>query len=577
MNIHRNIGPDLVPLHLFLAMLLAFSSGCGQSDVEDRPPVSIRLTSVRENRDATWSPDGKRIAFASNREGTAYDIYVIEVPEDTLATPEDVERTAVNLTRSGSFDRYPIWSPDGQWIAYLSTGGEGTEIWVVSSDGKETRTITRDGMPKDGMVCWSPDGTQIAFGMVEGDHNVWVVDLSTGEERRLTSDPAKDWLPAWSPDGLSIAFASDRAGSGDIYVFDRASGALRRVVDWPSDEMSPYWSPDGRWIAFTSWAEGNWDVWVVPASGGQAVRITRTPESEFVPRWSPDGRWIACNRVSERELHLVSIPDGALRRIAFPRDILGLWGLAWSPDGAYMAFAGMRSADRRDVLGTIHLSDGTVAQLATMSAYYLSWSPDGSEIAFTSSKSGNADIWTVPSSEGRPRQITIDRADDWRPSWSPDGSEIAFVSDRGGSLDIWAIPSTGGNPRRIASGEEDAYGPSWSPDGRWIAFATGEEIRKVSAEGGIAIQVASVQDGFPSSISWLEDGRTLRYFTRDRDGRISLYEVPASGGNPSRVMRFSEELGWPEGYALSPDGRTFAAVPRNRVDIWMLEVPSRFR
>lgn len=92
MNTQRTIGPDLVLLPLLLAMLLGLSCGHRGNDAEDRWLVSLRLTSIRENRDATWSPDGKRIAFASNRERATYDIYVVEVPEDTLSTPEDVER-----------------------------------------------------------------------------------------------------------------------------------------------------------------------------------------------------------------------------------------------------------------------------------------------------------------------------------------------------------------------------------------------------------------------------------------------------------------------------------------------------
>jgi Tol biopolymer transport system component len=271
-----------------------------------------------------------------------------------------------------------------------------------------------------------------------------------------------------------------------------------------------------------------------------------------------------------------------IRRISFPQDILSVWSqsLVWGPEGKQIIFGGIRNADRREMIGTIDLSNGAITQLAMMSASNLSRSPDGSKIAFTSNRSGNADIWVVSSSGGRPRQITIDRAEDWGPAWSPDGTEITFASDREGSFDLWAIPSTGGNPRRITSGEKGTYGASWSPDGRWIAFVASGEIRKVPAEGGISSRLASVslkEGDFLLSTAWSQDSRLVRYITGERDDRTSLWEVPASGGRPSRLVRFPKELGLPDAYALSPDEKMFAAVRPTWIDIWMVKVPQAVR
>ena len=153
---------------LSIGIVIVFIPSCAW---KEKPGLRIvrefRLTSVGENRDVSWSPDGRKLAFSSDR-GGHYDIWVVEAPQDTGWSPEDLNLR--NLTRDRAFDRYPVWSPDGRWIAYVSTHGDSTEIWAVPSEGGEPRRVTYDGDYKNGLICWSPDGRFIAFGrMREGE------------------------------------------------------------------------------------------------------------------------------------------------------------------------------------------------------------------------------------------------------------------------------------------------------------------------------------------------------------------------------------------------------------------------
>lgn len=97
-------------------------------------------------------------------------------------------------------------------------------------------------------------------------------------------------------------------------------------------------------------------------------------------------------------------------------------------------------------------------------------SPDGKRIVLSSDRSGNPDLWIMPTDGGEMTQLTTDPTPDWFPSWSPDGSEIAFYAYRSGNRHIWVMPAGGGVARQVTLGESEDYHPVWSPDGERIAF-----------------------------------------------------------------------------------------------------------
>jgi len=172
-----------------------------------------------------WSPDGRKIAFTSNRDGNE-DIYVVDVEGGGL----------VNLTRSRGTDRKPVWSPDGRLIAFRGDRDGNGEVYVMNADGSAQRRLTRNPAPDNGPV-WSPDGRRILFQRALGD--IWVMNRDGSGQRNLTPDvrPARiawDWSPAWSPDGRLIAFLSERDNTRKVYVMTAAGGepaALGEFVD----------------------------------------------------------------------------------------------------------------------------------------------------------------------------------------------------------------------------------------------------------------------------------------------------------------------------------------------------------
>lgn len=236
----------------------------------------------------SWSPDGTRLAVAIAPVGEpSSDIYVLD--------GTTYERTP--LVEHQNDDMSPAWSPDGEWIAFVSNRANDYRVYRVRSDGTDVQQLTfgadrhhvGDGLPADWLGSWSPDGAQIAFfSDSDGDQEVYVMDADGGNPTQLTDDAATDVMPVWSPDKEWIAFASDRGGDFGVYRMRPDGSGAHAVVDGPGNEFGPTWSPDGQYLAY-SWDEGGTSasIYVVPAGGGSAVKLSASEGHETGPKWSP--------------------------------------------------------------------------------------------------------------------------------------------------------------------------------------------------------------------------------------------------------------------------------------------------
>ena len=180
------------------------------------------------------------------------------------------------LTDGDDFN--PAWSPDGKKIAY----DDGSNIYISSVDpfNPQVFKITHDGI-RNQSPTWSPDGAQIGFvSILDGNENIFAIDVSGRNRIRLTNDPADDSHPDWSPDGGQIAFMSHRHGTWDIFVVDTKTFVETQLTDSQGDYREPSWSPDGAKIAM-----GEGDIYVINADGTNLTNITNSPEHETSPDW----------------------------------------------------------------------------------------------------------------------------------------------------------------------------------------------------------------------------------------------------------------------------------------------------
>lgn len=219
------------------AWLVAESDERGFSDLVRMAPGAepMRLTSEPQGSfEPAVSPDGKRIAFVSSRDGDP-EIYVMDVSD-----PGGARR----LTAFHKEDGAPRWSPDGRWIAFISNREGRGRVYLIRPDGTDTRALS---------------GT-----------------ADTGYERDL----------AWRPDSRALAFVGRHdSGKTRIWVAPVDGGAPVAITDGGNRDDQPVWSPDGRYITFVSERDGNTDLYLMRADGGAQTRLTRAPGADWLPRW----------------------------------------------------------------------------------------------------------------------------------------------------------------------------------------------------------------------------------------------------------------------------------------------------
>ncbi len=227
----------------------------------------------------TWSPDGSRIAFVSDRDGNQ-DIWVMDSDGQNLA----------NLTHEAAKDYSPAWSPDGQWIAFASVRDVPYwELYLMRPDGSDVQRLTWWEDASDWSPTWSPDGMRLAFASKrDGNWEIYLMDRDGSNLVRLTKNPADDTNPAWSPDGSRIAFESARDGYTDIYVMPVGGGEAVNLTSLPwATDLGPTWSPDGGRIAFYSDRDGDWDIYVMASDGSEPVKLTSDATNDQLPAWRP--------------------------------------------------------------------------------------------------------------------------------------------------------------------------------------------------------------------------------------------------------------------------------------------------
>ena len=249
-------------------------------------------------------------------------------------------------------------------IAYVSVDGappnQRYQLIVADSDGEGARVILESKQPLMS-PAWSPDGEWLAYVSFEARASaIYLQRLRTGERRRVSARRGINGAPAWSPDGARLALTlSGSGGNLDVYVLELASQALTRLTEDPGIDTEPTWAPDGASIYFTSDRSGGPQVYrMAPAPGDRPRRVTFTGNYNARPRISPDGTQLALV-TQEGGGFKVAIQDlatGANRVLSKGRfdESPG-----FAPNGALLIYAGRERG--QGVLATVS-ADGLITQ-----------------------------------------------------------------------------------------------------------------------------------------------------------------------------------------------------------------------
>jgi Tol biopolymer transport system component len=430
-----------------------------------------------EARSASWSPDGRRLAFEAE---TAVD------PEDgtiDVVSADGSGRRAVSRKVSkdeGDCWRYPGWQGNMR-VTFVSGGCDPDYLDYAYStavvevpNGRIVSTLA--GINR----AASPKGRSFAYLEPVGN-DVRLIEVGSGG-KRLRLSPLHGTVDefAWSPDGRFIAYVYGGDAGGQVYVVNSSGGRPRQVTHELSTsyESSISWSHDGRTLFYeSSLDENNGDVlWTVDAAGGDAHRLTHDHTSDQSPAWSPDGRSVAYTAYhgDAAEIDVVNADGTGAHRLvgkAGEKDTQP----AWSPDGKRLAF--VQDKGNSLFLGVVN-TDGTGVHILTHAGSPYgspTWSPDGSEIVF--SDGGTALVSVAPDGTN-PHPLVKHECTSAVCTWfgdaafSPDGSLIAVdcsYCDPDTQSGIWVLRADGTGLSRVAA--IVGVHPTWSPDGTAIAFS----------------------------------------------------------------------------------------------------------
>ncbi len=246
-----------------------------------------------------------KLLFISDRSGNK-EVYISDYNGDN----------ARQITRNGSINLSPQWSPDGKHMLYTSykLGCPCLHMLDLRS-GRDRVVSKKPGLNIGGR--FSPSGKTVALTMSsERSPEIYLLELDSGKYKRLTNNYSIDVSPSWSPDEKKLAYVTDISGNPHIFMLDLGTNRIKRLTYSGQYNSSPAWSPDGKMIAFARSNIGNFNIWVIDPNGGSSAKLTEHGSNK-APSWSPDSRFIVFSSTARgtSSLYIIQADGTGLKKI----------------------------------------------------------------------------------------------------------------------------------------------------------------------------------------------------------------------------------------------------------------------
>lgn len=515
-----------------------------------------------ETNEATWmsvdvSPDGRTLVF-----DILGDIYTMPIAGGR----------ATLLLGGMAYETMPRWSPDGRRIAFTSDRDGIENLWTMDASGGDLRQVSKERERQVSNPAWTPDGVYLVGRKHYrntrslGAGEMWLYHTAGGSGLKLTD--RRNWEqnatePVVSPDGRYVYFSEDvspgggfqynRNPHGTVYVvqrLDREKGERTTWIGGNGGAFRPQPSRDGKQLAFVR-REGTRSVlWVQDVASGRERRLWDGLDHDQQEAWAifgtyPGFSWTPDNQAiiiwAQGRLWRVEATSGAQTQIPFTAPVKQVLVEA-------VRFAQQVAPDQFDV----------------KMLRWVSVSPDQRRVLYTAL--GKLYVKDLPN--GTPRRVTSAGSEmEVYPSWSPDGQSIVYATWDPDSLGaIRIVPAAGGAPRRITSQMGHYTAPRFSPDGRQVVYRRvgGDQTRGTLYSRDQGIYVVAATGGESRLVT--ESGNDPRFnqagtrlfLSGNEGGRAALYSVDLNGGE--RRVHVTAENGTQ--FVASPDERYVAWVER---------------
>jgi tricorn protease len=436
------------------------------------------------------------------------------------------------------------------------------DLWVADLDGGNVRRLTSD-IGVESHPVFSPDGQTIAFSaQYEGNTDVYTIPVEGGQPKRLTWHPGVDLVRGWTPDGKAVVFSSPRSVFTGRYtqLFKvPVAGGMPTQLPMPTGVQASF-SPNGEYIAYTPLADRSrqWKhyrggthsrIWIFHTSDNQVEQIPQPDRrcNDLDPNWVGDVVYFRSDRAGEYNLFAYDTKAKKVRQLTkyddFPVLDVGSGGgkVIYEQAGYLHLFNPDKEESKRLKIGVA--TDLVEARPRFVKgAKYIrnaDLSPSGARAVFEF----RGEIVTVPAEKGDPRNLTNSPgANDRSPAWSPDGKSIAYFSDEGGEYQLHVRAADGkGKAKTYALNGAGFYEfPNWSPDSKKIAYIDNSNtLFWVDLEGGKVTKIATEPLYGPSNLrtllaAWSPDSKWIAYTLGNKAAyhTVYAYDLAADKSTP---------------------------------------------